>query len=212
MFCPKCGSTQEEGLRFCKVCGAHLAAVQQALATPERGEGFAWKNTWVAEMLMSSEQAVKRKAELDRIKGITPDSRRRNEIKAGTITGSIGLGLMIFLYIFMQGLIASGSVPPGESEILSRLWVVGIIPLLVGGALIMNGLYVSKLFGASRGPAEQLDTASPTRSTGELPTNDPAYLSPAETTRFPATPFSVTDETTRHLTKTEVGQKTSDLE
>jgi len=201
MFCPKCGSTQEEGLRFCKACGAHLAAVKQALATPERGDSFEWKNTWVADMLMSSEQAVKRKAELDRIKGITPDSRRRNEIKAGMITGSIGLGLMIFLYIFMQGLILSGQPSPGDAEILSRLWIVGVIPLLVGGALIINGLYVSKLFGGVRKPVEELDTASPSFATGELPAKGQEYLSPAETTRFPATPFSVTDETTRHLSK-----------
>ncbi|HQZ83063.1 MAG TPA: hypothetical protein PLR83_07570 [Pyrinomonadaceae bacterium] len=185
MFCPKCGSTQEEGLRFCKVCGAHLAAVKQALATPDRGE----------------------KAELDRLKGTTPDSRRRNEIKAGMITGSIGLGLMIFLYIFMQGLILSGQTSPGDAEILSRLWIVGIIPMLVGGALIINGFYVSKLFGGARTPVEELDTTTPTPTTGELPANDPEYLGPANTTRFPATPFSVTDETTRHLVKEPANQR-----
>lgn len=199
MFCPKCGSTQDDGLRFCKACGAHLAAVKQALATPDRGEGFEWKNTWVADMLMSSEQAVIRKAELDRLKGITPDSKRRNEIKAGIITGSIGLGLMIFLYIFMRGLILSGNVPPGESEIVSRLWVVGIIPILIGAALVINGFYVSKLFGGAGAPVEHLDAAGTPLSTGELAGGDSEYLGPAETTRFAATPFSVTDETTRHL-------------
>jgi len=200
MFCPKCGSTQDDGLRFCKACGAHLAAVKQALATPDRSEGFEWKNTWVADMLMSSEQAVKRKAELDRLKGITPDSKRRNEIKAGMITGSIGLGLMIFLYIFMQGLILSGQTTPGDAQILSRLWIVGVIPVLIGVALVINGFYVSKLFGGGdREPADQLDTASPSRATGELAGGDSEYLGPAETTRFAATPFSVTDETTRHL-------------
>lgn len=199
MFCPKCGSTQDDALKFCKACGAHLAAVKQALATPERPEGFEWKNTWVADMLMSSEQAVKRKAELDRLKGITPDSKRRNEIKAGTITGSIGFGLMVFLYVFMQGLILSGNVPPPESEIISRLWVVGIIPILVGAALIINGIYVSKLFGGADRSADQLDTQSPPLNTGELTAKDPGYLGPAKTARFPATPFSVTDETTRHL-------------
>lgn len=200
MFCPKCGSTQDDALKFCKACGAHLAAVKQALVTPDRPDGFEWKNTWVADMLMSSERAVKRKAELDRIKGITPDSKRRNEIKAGTITGSIGIGLMVFLYVFMQGLILSGNVPPPESEIISRLWVVGIIPILIGGALMINGLFVSKLFGEKdTRSAEQIEGASVSVKTGELPANGPGYLAPADTTRFPATPFSVTDETTRHL-------------
>jgi hypothetical protein len=31
MFCPKCGSNQGEGKRFCTVCGANLAVVSQAL-------------------------------------------------------------------------------------------------------------------------------------------------------------------------------------
>jgi len=32
MFCPKCGSNQGEGKRFCTVCGTNLAAVSQALS------------------------------------------------------------------------------------------------------------------------------------------------------------------------------------
>jgi hypothetical protein len=31
MFCPKCGSNQGEGKRFCTVCGTNLAAVSQVL-------------------------------------------------------------------------------------------------------------------------------------------------------------------------------------
>ncbi|MGH9751375.1 MAG: hypothetical protein ACREA2_01205 [Blastocatellia bacterium] len=31
MFCPKCGSNQGEGKRFCTVCGTNLAVVSQAL-------------------------------------------------------------------------------------------------------------------------------------------------------------------------------------
>ena len=31
MFCPKCGSNQGDGKRFCTVCGTNLAAVSQAL-------------------------------------------------------------------------------------------------------------------------------------------------------------------------------------
>jgi predicted phage tail protein len=32
MFCPKCGSNQGEGKRFCTICGTNLAAVSQALS------------------------------------------------------------------------------------------------------------------------------------------------------------------------------------
>src|SRR5262245_48980990 len=31
MFCPRCGSNQGEGKRFCTVCGTNLAAVSQAI-------------------------------------------------------------------------------------------------------------------------------------------------------------------------------------
>jgi hypothetical protein len=31
MFCPKCGSNQGEGKRFCTICGTNLAVVSQAL-------------------------------------------------------------------------------------------------------------------------------------------------------------------------------------
>lgn len=32
MFCPKCGSNQADGKRFCTVCGTNLVAVSQALS------------------------------------------------------------------------------------------------------------------------------------------------------------------------------------
>ena len=32
MFCPQCGSTQNDELKFCKSCGVNLDAVRQALA------------------------------------------------------------------------------------------------------------------------------------------------------------------------------------
>ncbi len=50
----------------------------------------------------------------------------------------------IFLAIFMQGLILSGNVSIETAEILSRLWAAGVLPLLVGLALIFNGMFVSK--------------------------------------------------------------------
>ena len=44
----------------------------------------------------------------------------------------------------MGGLIASGKVTPEAAEILSRLWIAGVIPLFVGLALVANGAIVSK--------------------------------------------------------------------
>jgi hypothetical protein len=76
MFCPQCGSTQGDELRFCKSCGANLHALRQILATREQDEKFDWSKTWVAEMFMSSEEAVKRAAELERLQGKTPEAKR----------------------------------------------------------------------------------------------------------------------------------------
>ncbi len=53
MFCPQCGASQDEELKFCKLCGANLYAVRQVVGTRETGEKFDWSKTWVAEMFLS---------------------------------------------------------------------------------------------------------------------------------------------------------------
>src|SRR4030095_12624784 len=100
---------------------------------------------------------------------------------------------MIFLFCFMGGLIASGKVAPDAAEILSRLWIAGVIPLFVGLALAINGLVVSKkLVEAARreSPAEP-----PSLEGGSKPPS----LRPADTNEFLSAPFSVTEQTTKHL-------------
>ena len=46
MFCPRCGATQNEELKFCKSCGVNLNAVRQ-LVEPG-AKKFDWSETWVA--------------------------------------------------------------------------------------------------------------------------------------------------------------------
>ena len=185
MFCPKCGSTQGDQLKFCKSCGANLFAVRQVVDTRDTAEGFDWSKTWVADMFM-------RKEELERQRGITPEMKRSNEIKAGIITGTVGIGIAIFLYVFMQGIILSGKVTPGSAEILSRLWIAGVIPLFVGIALIINGVLVSKKLEIAR-PESQNATASLTEE------SNPQLLKAADVTEFETPGFSVTEHTTKHL-------------
>jgi hypothetical protein len=193
MFCPRCGSSQSEDLRFCKVCGANLAAVMQVAAVREPDENFDWSRTWVAEMFMSAAEKKRRKAELERLNGVTPEIRRYHEIKAGVIVSSVGIALAIFLFVFMGGLIASGKVSPEVAEILSRLWIAGVIPLFVGFALITNGVVVSKrLVEAAKRDAQM----GPERFDGEAKR---PVLRPADTNEFSASPFSVTEQTTKHL-------------
>jgi hypothetical protein len=193
MFCPRCGSAQSEELKFCKVCGANLAAVMQAVALrePEPEQGFDWSKTWVAEMFMSAEEQKRRKAEMERQRGITPEIKRYNEIKAGVIVSSAGIAVAIFLFVFMGGLVASGNVSHAAAEILSRLWIAGVIPLFVGIALMINGVVVSKKL-VEAAQREQ----GPERL--EVGTERPS-LRPADTNEFLSSPFSVTEQTTKHL-------------
>ena len=195
MFCPQCGSTQSDELKYCKTCGANLQALRQVMASRESDEKFDWSKTWVADIFMSGEDAVKHEAEIERIRGLTPEMKRRREIKAGVITASVGIGLMILLFVLMGGIIASGRVSEAAAAILSRLWVVGVLPLLVGGSLIFNGMFVSK-----RGE-ELPESTESDRDTNELQAPPAAgFLSPADTNELElGTPFSVTDATTRHL-------------
>lgn len=191
MFCPQCGSRQSEELKFCKSCGANLHAVRRVITTQETGEKFDWSKTWVAEMFLSQEEQKRRKEELERQRGITPEVKRYNEIKAGVITGSIGIAVAIFLYFFIPGLILSGHVSPNDAEILRHLWVVGVIPLFVGLALIINGLFVSKkIVEAARRQAEPNVLGVDA---------EPRQLRSADTTEFIPTGFSVTEGTTKHL-------------
>ncbi|MDQ2974551.1 MAG: zinc ribbon domain-containing protein [Acidobacteriota bacterium] len=198
MFCPKCGSTQSDDLKFCKLCGANLFAVRQVVDTRET-EGFDWTKTWVAEMFMSPQELKRRKEEAERQHGITPEMKRYNEIKAGIITGTVGIGIAIFLYVFMQGIILSGNVTANSAEILSRLWIAGVLPMFVGISLIINGVFVSKkLVESARRDSQNL----PSNLEGDV---NPQSLGPADTTEVIPSGFSVTEHTTKHLRSS--GQK-----
>ena len=197
MLCPRCSSNQLDGIKFCTACGANLEAVREVLERQESGKKFDWSDTWVAEMFMSGKAAEMRKLELERRMGITPEIKRYNEIKAGVIVSSVGIGLSIFLHVFMKGI--AGNAGAEEAEILTRIWVVGIIPFMVGLALIINGLVVSKRIVEAM-EREQRRTPE----LDEVPT--PRGLRPGDPSEFiPAGIGSVTEQTTRHLSNT--GQK-----
>jgi hypothetical protein len=93
----------------------------------------------------------------------------------------------------MKGLILSGSVNEGTTEVLSRLWVAGVIPLLIGLALIINGVFVSKKLAEVVRRAARPESSLPEKET------NPLELRPAETTEFVPPSYSVTEDTTKHL-------------
>ncbi len=198
MFCPQCGNQMSDELKFCNLCGANLFAVRQVVGTRETDDKFDWSRTWVAEMFMSEAERKRRQAEIERQRGVTPEIKRYNEIKAGVIVSSIGLALMLFLYVIGMAIFRSGQNSPGDAEIIRSVWVAGFIPFMIGLALIVNGLFVSKKIVELHERERQSDTDA---LAGGF--EQPA-LKAADTSEFIAAPgFSVTDETTKHLTMKE---------
>ena len=189
MICPRCNTTQGDELKFCTVCGANLHAVRQAIEVREPEEKFNWNNTWLAEMFLSAQEQERRKEAMERARGITPEIKRYNEIKAGVITSSVGIAVSIFLYVFMQGLILNTHVTHDAAVILSNVWVAGVIPFFVGLALIANGVVVSK----------RLVEPHKRDAPKNLESGTPQALSAPDTNDFTSSPFSVTEQTTRHL-------------
>ena len=202
MLCPRCASNQSDDVKYCTFCGANLQAVREVIGIKE-DKKTDWGEWW-AEMFQSG-QFEAQKLEMERRFGITPQVKRYNEIKAGVIVSSIGIALAIFLHIFMKGI--ASNVDPNEAEILTRIWVAGFIPFFVGLALIINGMVVSKkqaeIMEREMRRAQGLDANTP-----ELKAGPPARsLRAAETNEFIPAPFSVTDQTTRHLVNAEPEQK-----
>ena len=196
MFCPQCGTSQGDELKFCKSCGANLSAVRQVVTTRETSpDKFDWSKTWVAEMLLSEEEKAKRKR--GREGRLYAEYLRYKEIKAGVITSFVGIGVMIFLYVLMRGIVLSGQHGPGDEEILSRIWVAGMIPFFVGLALLTNGVIVSKkLIELAKRELQETETAKQLESAGQA--RD--ALSPSADWHEIGSPKpSVTEHTTRQL-------------
>lgn len=193
MFCPQCGNKQSDELKFCNLCGANLFALRQVVGTREADEKFDWSRTWVAEMFLSEAERKRRNEEQERRRGVTPEIKRYKEIKGGVITSFVGLGLMLVLWVIGMAIFRSGENPPAAAEIIRSIWVVGVIPFMVGLALIFNGLFVSKKMVELRKRADEyLPDALPLG--GEQPT-----LKSADTSEFIPSGFSVTEGTTQHL-------------
>jgi zinc-ribbon domain len=184
MFCPQCGNQANDEVKFCRKCGANLQGVQEAM----QGRGnktIDWDKTWVKEMLMSQEERERRQ-------GKTPEVKRMEEIKGGVITSAVGIGAMIFLYFFLGAVAANEGGK--DAIVVGRIWLAGLVPFLIGLALIFNGLFVSKrIVKLKQQQLDELREAQAQMMTTPI-TNQ---LPEVET---PYTPnYSVTERTTYHL-------------
>jgi hypothetical protein len=124
----------------------------------------------------------------------TPEERRVNEVKGGVITIGAGLGLTIFLYFFLD-IVAKKASDDIVAEIIRGLWRIGIIPILVGAGLLINGLFVGRRLSRLKEaqaqtppPASPAPPAIPAKTTDHLVVDAP-----------PSGADSVTEDTTAHL-------------
>lgn len=188
MFCPQCGNQGNDEVKFCRKCGANLQGVQEAM-TGRSTKGFDWEKTWVKEMLLSQEERERRQ-------GITPEVKRMNEIKGGVITSAVGIGAMIFLYFFLGAVGASEGGK--DAVILGRIWLAGLVPFLVGLALIFNGLFVSKRIVKLK--QEQLEQQRENLGEAQARLLAATSTNPLPEVETPYNPtYSVTERTTYHL-------------
>jgi hypothetical protein len=185
MYCPSCGTEASDQTKYCTKCGVNLRRVRGVLGKGGASvrEGDNWQRATLEDW--KAEREEKRKK--------TPEEKRLNEIKGGVITSSVGLGVMIFLSLLFDAI--ASTIDGQASNILRSLWVVGLIPFMVGMGLLINGLFVSKRIVDLRRQQETKGRQAPLFSAPE--TSPVARL--VEPSQSPISDFSVTETTTTKL-------------
>lgn len=129
MFCPSCGTESTGEIKYCTKCGVNLRRIKGVMgkgATLDRDRAD-WVG-WVEEL------AGKRKK--------SPEEKRLDEIKTGVIVSCAGLGGIVFLAFLFEAIANTASGP--EANILRAIPAAGLIPLLVGLGMIINGVIIGK--------------------------------------------------------------------
>lgn len=144
--CPRCKAQITEPTNFCNKCGMRLRADTNGPLSTSK-DGIDWSKTWVADMFMSEDERLRREAAAilsdDPEAIVLAEMKRTKGIKAGVVTASVGLGVSIFLAVFLTALASTIEARnPGAATILRNIWFVGIIPIFIGMALIVNALFV----------------------------------------------------------------------
>jgi hypothetical protein len=184
MFCPSCATEVNDQTKYCTKCGLDLRHVKHAIAKDGTGN-YTQPDRVFWEEIAIEEHREKRKR--------SPEEKRLNEIKAGVITSSVGLGVMIFLF-FLLGPIANGLGDPAQG-IIRAIPLVGIIPFLIGMAIIFNGWFIGKRIvdlKRERNEGNRYPSFSP------VPQTAPVQQLP-EASQTPISDFSITEPTTTKL-------------
>ncbi|MGH9836411.1 MAG: hypothetical protein ACRD9Y_25590, partial [Blastocatellia bacterium] len=170
-----------------------LRGVRETMLSRPTEEKFDWGKTWVAEMFLSEDEQRRRRDVTPEEARLKEEEKRINEIKGGLITTFVGIGIMIFLLFLFADLPVDHS--SDDDEIQRNLWMAGIIPFLIGIAIMFNGFFISRrLVKLKEQQAQAALSASPTPVAIPARTTDQLIVEAA-----PASGFSVTENTTAHL-------------
>jgi len=208
MFCPTCGSEERQASQFCRACGVDLRAVRlslerpdsitasAALAREEIGRAVADK---IRSMASAPEMSTFAEEVLPEIEKFleSPEEKRLRRLRAGVITGFIGLGTAL------PAMALTAVIGGDELFFFFLMFGLGVITFAIGLGLVLNGL----LFTRPRKAVE--DHSADARSQNLL---DAGYAPPqlrtaghappslrSQTTSNLAEPDSVTEHTTLHL-------------
>jgi hypothetical protein len=198
MFCPGCGVQVNDDLRFCRQCGANLHNVRDAMSR-STGEKFDWSKTWWADMIYSPEELERRRGVTPEEKRLNEEKKRLNEIKGGVITGLVGVGVMISFYFFF-GAVANKA--EDAAEIVSKLWMLGIIPTLIGAGLFINGFFISRrLVELTEKPPRTVTPLphAPSLQAGQAGSIEAKTTDQLKADAAPPANYGVTEDSTAHL-------------
>ena len=219
MYCPGCGSEERQISQYCRACGTDLRVVRATLERPDAITESAVTareqiGLAVAEKIreFGDSRDLKRVAEdvLPQIEKFleSPEEKRLRRLRAGVITGVIGLGASVLGLLVISAISAIPGRDPDTIPMLAFLVGLGVVTFLIGFGLVLNGLLFTKprkelLDNSSDARAQNLldvVTATPQlRAAAEKPElfRSPKTSDLAEAERR-ASP-SVTEHTTHHL-------------
>ena len=202
MYCPGCGVREDQLTQYCRTCGTDLRAVRDGLERPDLDaasiasareeiaraaaakikEGQWWQvGAIVPEVEKLFESPEERRLRLLR----SDEEQRLRRIRVGTITASVGLGLVV---LFLLLTLAEGNA----------LFLTGpsLLVFLIGLGVVINGLWFTvpkqsmpdRSLGWHRQDALEGALRSVTGEQRELSASGPS-----------APPISVAEQTTRQL-------------
>jgi hypothetical protein len=180
MFCPKCGSNQGDGKKFCTVCGTNLLVVSQALTGQLSQPPISYTAPAPSPLEIERQQQVE----------------RQSEMKSGIVMAVLGGGYLLYKIISFIFLLPFY----GWHSPFGFLGFVAFILFAIGISKIFSSRAATASAQPSLPPAHRAPVTAP-QPVFSIPTMESAAprTNELEPVRRPAS--SVTEEDTKHLAR-----------